>query len=154
MWPHIGPTWPDVANARRKTKASYTLLPLPKADSHLRLFARKSPSAFLLLKRRCPLWRQQHFSSSGARGYNTLHFAAQSRVQKGQAPFETPQQNSDMHTLCRGVYRRLLLAARSGLRVVPCRLTLSCRHNNGFFYYRWAFGYFSIKTSFALCNAS
>lgn len=91
MCPHIGPIWLDVSDAGRKTRASYILLPLPKADSHLRLFACKSLSAFLLLKRRCPLWRQQHFHSNGAGGYNTLHFATQSRVPKGGfAPFGNP----------------------------------------------------------------
>jgi len=53
-------------------------------------------------KYRCPPRRQRHFRGNADRAYNTLHFALQSRVQKGALPpFDPPTRNGDTLPLYR-----------------------------------------------------
>ena len=59
----------------------------------------------------CPLRRQRHFHGNADRAYNTLHFALQSRVPKGE-PLWKPQTTNGGMLPFPGAYRRLLSAAR------------------------------------------
>ena len=82
--------------ALHKLEVPYTPCRLMKAGGNFLLISRKSRPLSCRFKMSLPNRRQWHFRGNADRAYNTLHFAPQSRVQKGALPpFDTPTRNGD-----------------------------------------------------------
>ena len=99
---------------RRRTRDGAFIYALSADETSPALAAPRHAITALLscrFKCPCPLRRQRHFHGNADRAYNTLHFALQSRVPKGE-PLWKPQTTNGGMLPFPGAYRRLLSAAR------------------------------------------
>ena len=111
LFPECGHTSGHGVHKDEGRGLSYTPCLLMKPGLCFWLSSPKQSPGSCRFKCHCPLMRQRHFHGNADRAYNTLHFALQSRVPKGE-PLWKPQTTNGGMLPFPGAYRRLLSAAR------------------------------------------